>query len=1248
MNEISHIYHRNAVDPDGNDSLAKIARQIAPATKVLDVGCAVGRLGQHLSETRHCIVDGIEINPEAAALARPHYRDVWELDVEDTQVLSRLGDRRYDIVVCADILEHLRDPTDFLRGIKPLLTDHGRLLVSVPNIAHGGVIRELLSGDFRYRDEGLLDRTHLRFFTRQSFLRTLAEAGWRGQVVDHTVLDIQYTEFAQPSGHHEKIPQLLWQTLLPEIPDAAVYQFVVEAVPEEYALPATPRKGPDPSPPRPSVGVAVYWRDVHEHYSETRRATRPLPLGSGPHTLRLRLPGAPTKRRLRIDPGDWPCYLRLHELALYRGPRALWVWDGRRESLLGESRRELSLSPGASSDAGAGLWLWDDDSWIELAIPEELVAQADTLEARLSAPPTHGDALGALEGWLALCAQDPQRPPLKQLQAAQKDLAATRATLQQISTSRSWRLTEPLRRTATRLRAARQTLIGDPSQRARRRALAKSLLHRLPLPERAKDVLSVWGRSAYINLLEQDYALWVRRYDTLTDADRGPIRRQIASWTHPPMISVIMPVYNAPPRFLQAAIDSVRHQLYPHWELCIADDASPDPRVRRLLQDYAKRDARIRVHFRAKNGHISRASNDALAMASGEFIALLDHDDLLAEHALYWVAAEILRHPHVDLLYSDEDKVDAHDTRSDAYFKPDWNPDLLLGQNYVSHLGVYRRERVLAIGGFRAGYEGSQDWDLVLRFTTGLDAHKIRHIPAVLYHWRTLPNSTAASLDAKPYCIEASRKAVQEFLSAEGACFAMDTVCNGVHHRPRLSVKGRPTVSLIIPTRNGVDVLRTCLESLERTHYPDREIVIIDNQSDDPETLTYLASLKRKGRITLLRYDAAFNYAHMHNWAVPQCSGEFLCLLNNDTEAIAPEWLTEMVAHAQRPEVGAVGAKLLYPDGTVQHGGVALGIGGIASHLHKHVAGDSGGYFGRAVLIQTVTAVTGACLVMRKQHWEALGGMSENLPVAFNDVDLCLRLREAGYRNVWVPQAVLYHHESKSRGDEQTPANRKRFASECAYMQWRWGPMFASDPGYNPNLSLDHEQFGLAKPPRAPKPWHGAPSIIDVPYGAPNAKPDSIDLRPDTPIEAHFAIPHAVTGTLHGLDILVGTCAGPCHGTLVLTIKDGMGHTVEARGSLAVLKDDSTLPLPLDGEGLALMGQEGLTIRMHLEDAVHPLALYAYPVNARWSHGITGHDDMALRIRLHVTMTTELYPDADAVRRTPSMLADFDARPSPA
>jgi hypothetical protein len=270
--------------------------------------------------------------------------------------------------------------------------------------------------------------------------------------------------------------------------------------------------------------------------------------------------------------------------------------------------------------------------------------------------------------------------------------------------------------------------------------------------------------------------------------------------------------------------------------------------------------------------------------------------------------------------------------------------------------------------------------------------------------------------------------------------------------------------------------------------------------------------------------------------------------------------------------------------------------------------------------------------------------MSENLPVAFSDVDLCLRLREAGYRNVWVPQAVLTHHESKSRGQERTPARRTCFASECAYMQWRWSPMFAKDPAFNPNLCLDHEHFGLARYSRAAKPWRDTPTIINVPYGIPDAEPDIIDLHPGAAIEARFTIPHAVTGALHGLDIQVGTYSGQCDGTFILTIRDDLGHTVEARRPLASLPDNTALPLPFEGADLALTGQEWLTMSVRLEGASHPLALYAYPVGARWGHGIAGHDGLALRIRLHVTMTTELYADTKTERRTSSALTDLAAR----
>lgn len=617
-------------------------------------------------------------------------------------------------------------------------------------------------------------------------------------------------------------------------------------------------------------------------------------------------------------------------------------------------------------------------------------------------------------------------------------------------------------------RTVKRALTPGAQGRDQRYALARALYRALPIPKSLRERIS---RRIHLKRIRRTYAEWIRLYDTLSEADRSAIRAQIASWKRPPLISVLMPVYNLPGEYLRLAIDSVRRQLYPHWELCVVDDASTNPEVRKILRRYANIDDRIKVKHRAENGHISVASNDALAMATGEYVALLDHDDLLAEHALYWVAATALTNPQADLIYSDEDKIDEAGIRTDPYFKPDWNPELLWGQNYISHLGTYRRQRMEAIGGFRKGYEGSQDWDLVLRFTEELDVSRIVHIPAVLYHWRMLPSSTATSLEPKPYAIEASQKAVLDHLKREDIpVVEMRRVC-GVHHLPRLQVRENPLVSIIIPTRNGMVDLETCIDSLHKTTWKKVEILVIDNQSDDPETLEYLQKLGQRPDVRVLSYPYPFNYAAMQNWAVPQARGDILCLLNNDTEVIEPEWLYDMVAHAQRPEVGAVGAKLLYPDDTVQHAGVILGLGGIAGHAHKYAPAGSPGYFGRAALIQNFSAVTGACLVLAKDRWLQVGGMSRELRVAFNDVDLCLRLMEAGYRNVWLPQALLYHHESKSRGSDVSPDKIKRFSLEYAYMQWRWARWLHEDRYYNPNLTLEKEDFSLAWPSRVKRPW---------------------------------------------------------------------------------------------------------------------------------------------------------------------------------
>lgn len=709
------------------------------------------------------------------------------------------------------------------------------------------------------------------------------------------------------------------------------------------------------------------------------------------------------------------------------------------------------------------------------------------------------------------------------------------------------------------------------------------------------------------------YGEYLRCYDTLSDDDRDAIRNRIRSFVNPPRFSVILPVFNAPEEFLRRAIESVRAQLYPHWELCIADDASTAPHVRRLLLAYKRKDRRIKVCFRERNGHISAASNSALAMANGEFVALLDHDDELSETALYRIAEEALAHPDAQLLYSDEDKLSPQGRRRDPYFKPDWNPDLLLGQNFVCHLGVYRRDRVEAIGGFREGFEGAQDWDLVLRFSEGLGPDEIRHIPAVLYHWRVSSRSTAASMEAKPYAVRAAERAVAEALARRGESARLEILPQGALFLPHFAVHGEPLVSIVVPTRDGVRWLRRCLESLERTDYPHREVLVIDNQSSDPETLDYLREIARHPGVRVLSYPYPFDFAAMHNWAVPQAEGEFVCLLNDDTEVRTPGWLREMLALAQRPGIGAVGAKLLYPDGTVQHAGVVLGIGGIAGHVHRYFPGDSCGYFCRANLVENYSAVTGACLLLKKSLWLAAEGLSPSLAVAYNDVDLCLRLREMGLRNTWTPAAVLIHHESRSRGPETDPEKQRRFGVERAYMQWRWGPLLGADPAYNPNLTLNNEDFSLGWPPRAPAPWKPSASTVVLPFWSKEAPQEAVHLEPGQAIQGSFRVPRHLSGQVDRVSLLVGNHGGRSDGVLRMDLGSDP-HAIVFSGELAGSVDNAYLEMKATEGALRIDAVDRLAFSLRLENATHPVALWAIPLDEAWGNGIAGRENLALRV----------------------------------
>ena len=573
---------------------------------------------------------------------------------------------------------------------------------------------------------------------------------------------------------------------------------------------------------------------------------------------------------------------------------------------------------------------------------------------------------------------------------------------------------------------------------------------------------------AFLAFGRNDYDEWIRRYDTMTDKKRLELRAFVEMMPRKPLISIVMPVYNSKPEWLIQAIESVRSQIYSRWELCIADDASTDKAIRPLLERYAKEDPRIKIVFRKQNGHISAASNSALELATGEWIALLDHDDLLAEHALFWVAEAIHRHPRARLIYSDEDKLHESGKRFDPYFKCDWNADLFFSHNLITHLGVYQADLLRKLGGFRLGFEGAQDYDLALRCIELIEPSQICHIPRILYHWRAHVKSTSQEVSAKPYALQAGKKALDDYFRRQRVNATAELLDFGMYRVRHALPKVLPLVSLIILTRNKLPLLQKCITSiLTKTTYSNYEILIVDNGSDEAATLQGLKKMQSNPKIRVVRDDRPFNYSALNNAAVKLARGEVVGLLNNDLEVISPEWLSEMVSHVLRPGVGAVGARLWYPNNTLQHGGVVLGVGGVAGHSHKHLPRGQYGYFGRACILQSFSGVTAACHLIRKSVYEEVGGLNEtDLKIAFNDVDFCLRVREAGYRNVWTPYAELYHYESATRGFENNPEKQARFAKEVQYMKQRWGDQLLTDPAYNPNLTLEHQDFSLAWPPR--------------------------------------------------------------------------------------------------------------------------------------------------------------------------------------
>jgi O-antigen biosynthesis protein len=558
-----------------------------------------------------------------------------------------------------------------------------------------------------------------------------------------------------------------------------------------------------------------------------------------------------------------------------------------------------------------------------------------------------------------------------------------------------------------------------------------------------------------------DYKKWIAMFDTLTDATRSKISAVCDTHSNTPRISIIVLLSRNSPKRLEKAIASVVRQIYPRWELFIRADDSIDLTTKSLVERYANSDDRVHVEYHEQNRNWAVGMNRAISDANGNWITILRDQDCLSENALFWAMEAIEANPQLCLVYADDDQISGEpETRSSPHFKCDWNKDLFYSSGYISNFVVYRRSLVLEVGAFRPIMEDACEYDLLLRCTEKTAAAHILHIPRILYHRHLYDPQSVTKVNL------GGVSALNDHLRR--LQINATAIISGNCYRVRYGVESEPSVTLIIPTRNRVELLRQCVESiLSKTTYQRYEIMIVDNGSDDKAALEYLSELRFRDRIIIKRDDRPFNYSMLNNSAVREARGQIVGLVNNDIEVISADWLSEMVSHVLRPEVGVVGAKLWYPNDTLQHGGIILGIEGIAGHAHRYLAKGEDGYMRRASCVQSLSAVTGACLVMRKSTYEALGGLNEHdLPVACNDVDLCLRARKAGYSVIWTPHAELYHHESASRGIEDTDVKRRRARKEVTYMRRKWSSDLEYDPAYSPNLTIQTEDFSLAWPSR--------------------------------------------------------------------------------------------------------------------------------------------------------------------------------------
>lgn len=1034
------------VDLNDSSSIGRLSRWVTPGSRVLEFGPATGAMTRILSQGLNCEVTCIEIDPQYAEVSRQFCQRMIVGDLEKLDFAAELTAASFDYIIFADVLEHLRNPEQALRRAATYLKDDGAILASIPNIGHSGVILELMQGEFRYRKEGLLDETHLRFFTRRSVAELFAGTGYSIQQWERTVLDPEYSEFHQSLAGAPKPVR----DFMTSLPDWNTYQFLVRAYRSGSEMARSlPVQGDfSAGLPIPETDVVQVFLDSGDGFREETSVSQRLQIREDIQSVRFQLEPSATAQRIRIDPVASAVFFSVSKIEITdRSGNVVWTWQ-EGEGLLGDRATLIAMHEiriaGTSFFAAETL-----DPQIVINPPPDikqfeisgLSIDIDSLPVkRLTTLTTAYDGvLAELDALSIQHAELRRYNDILQKETYQAQLEATQRNheMHLLYTSNSWRLMAPIRKTSTLMRAGKDLL------RSWKIKLKSKLRVGIARTVTGRRLLHQISRSSE----DREYQTWFERH-RLTDAQIAELSRAAGALCYRPLISIVLPVYEPNVSWLDDAIASVRRQAYPHWELCIADDCSKNPEIRSLLERHMREDSRIKVEFRAVNGHISEASNSALALAKGDFVALLDHDDLLSADALFEMVRELNKDPTIDMLYSNEDKIDHSGEHCQPTFKPQWSPDYFLSFMYIGHLSVYRRSLVNAVGGFRKGLEGSQDYDLALRFIERAD--KVRHVPKVLYHWRMHEDSVASNIHAKPYAFKSGHRALSEALERRKEPAVIESTRLPGIYRLRQKLESKPSVCVVITSGSESLLSGDVSGIVSRLQYADAQILLGGAR---------VPARPRFPKYLCFEGDRFASREEVWRTALSVSKAEYILLIDSRVRPVSDDWFEEMLSQVTRRGVAAVGPKIIdQTAGTVVCAGYSI-FGKKAASNFAGLGLAHPGYAARMYCLNNVSAISASCVLF---HRDAIRGFLNleyryESPVA-RDIDVSFSLaRTNGDRILLTPHAQV----SMPSDSIKRLSDLSEHPGDWSMLEERFQLGSFSDPYYPRGLDAENLDFKI-------------------------------------------------------------------------------------------------------------------------------------------------------------------------------------------